>query len=537
MKKYLLFLLLGLLSIPYGKLLSQPVNSNYLIEHGVSPKILDAAASGFMQEGRFIQEVTITSKQGDEKKVYHIDVIYDPEYDEGMDVRIVNHSGELSKSDLKKLKKYIEKSHYFSRMSKNYIYDESSLNLLAQKGDTTILEFYYQKKDVDPYLNYVKKIKGFIYFVQDQLEKVVLVNTKPLKGGVTDYRKEVYYAKAEGRGGYIVSAIVEKIKIAKGNKVTLLEIRKKTLDYQDNKGVPVVWKGKEGDHSSLYTSHNTIKVKLGGALPLLGKEATKMGYQLPRPYGLAAFVYAHNQLMQFTGLQVAFDEGKMIDLQNLFELDNSAVTQSTFMPLVKADVWVFPFLNVMAIVGGGKNDLEGELVLNEDLRQFVNELVDKVNDLPDWIIDIPDLPNLPRSLPVSTTVRSEVYGGGATLAGGVGDFNLSVNYQLMFTRMVEANTTNMVNVITPLVGYMSPFGINFMLGAQGQFYNTALTGYFNITDNDGITHRLDYIVDFEPIQWNAIVGVYKSFYKHWEMSFQAGFGQRTSLTAVVGYRF
>jgi hypothetical protein len=135
------------------------------------------------------------------------------------------------------------------------------------------------------------------------------------------------------------------------------------------------------------------------------------------------------------------------------------------------------------------------------------------------------------------SIRSEIYGGGATLAGGVGNFNLTVNYQLIFTKMVEANTVNMVNIITPMVGYMVPFGVNFMLGAQGQFYNTALTGYFDLTDNNGDLHRLDYQVDFEPIQWNAIVGVYKNFNKHWEMSLQTGFGERTSVTAVFGYRF
>jgi hypothetical protein len=191
----------------------------------------------------------------------------------------------------------------------------------------------------------------------------------------------------------------------------------------------------------------------------------------------------------------------------------------------------------MAIVGGGRNNLDGELVLSDDLHDFVdrvNEIIDKV---PDWIIDLPNIPNLPKSLPVNMTIRSEVYGGGLTLAGGAGNFNLSVNYQLIFTKMVEANTLNMVNIITPMAGYMTPLGINVMAGAQGQFYNTALTGYFDITDNNGGLHRLDYQVDFEPIQWNAIVGIYKNFLEHWEMSFQVGFGQRTSVTAVFGYRF
>jgi hypothetical protein len=247
---------------------------------------------------------------------------------------------------------------------------------------------------------------------------------------------------------------------------------------------------------------------------------------LPRPVGVAGFVYAHDQLMEFTGLKVAFNGGNMVDLENLFMLDDSKVTQTSTIYMAKADVWLFPFLNLMAIVGGGKNDLVGELVLNKDL-------VDFFNGLPDWI----DIPNLPQAAPINSSVTSEIYGLGATLAGAVGDFNLSANYQLMFTKIIEANTTNDVHIITPMVGYMSPFGVNFMLGGQGQFYNTQLKGFFDFEDVDGNMHRLDYLVDFEPIKWNAIVGLYKGFNKHWEMSVQIGFGQRTSFTGVFGYRF
>jgi hypothetical protein len=146
------------------------------------------------------------------------------------------------------------------------------------------------------------------------------------------------------------------------------------------------------------------------------------------------------------------------------------------------------------------------------------------------------VPNLPKSFPVNSSVTSEIYGGGATFAGGVGDFNMTINYQLMFTKIVEANTTNTVHIITPMVGYMSPFGVNFMIGAQGQFYNTQLKGFFELDDSLGNSHILDYKVDFEPIKWNGIVGFYKGFSKHWEMSMQVGFGQRTSVTAVFGYR-
>ena len=91
----------------------------------------------------------------------------------------------------------------------------------------------------------------------------------------------------------------------------------------------------------------------------------------------------------------------------------------------------------------------------------------------------------------------------------------------------------MANVITPMVGYMFPMGLNPMVGAQGQFYDTKINGFINLDNGD----RVNYNVDFEPSTWNAILGIYKGFAEHWEIAIQAGFGERSSLTVLAGYRF
>jgi hypothetical protein len=526
MKKVLLSILLILGVVLFLKAQQDsPVNSNYLIEHGISPRVLDAAASLFMQDGYFLNNIHMTVDKDGVVKSYDIDVIFDPDYKDGMDIRIVNKSNNLSRKEKKKLKRYIEKSHYFSRMSKNYLYDESTLKLVSNENGNMVLEFYYQKKDVDPYLRNIKRMKGMIYLKDGLLEKVVLTNVRPLKNKVTSYKKIVFYSKVED-GGYIVTRMEEEIISVKGKHTVTTRIESNVLAYNTPEGEVLSWNDKPHEEKDITGNYDTIKVKLGGPLPLLGKQAVKLGYQLPRPVGVAGFVYAHDQLMEFTGLEVSFDEGSWVNLENIFALDDSKVKQLSTIYLAKADVWLFPFFNVMVIVGAGVNDLQGELVVNEDLRDFFE-------DLPGWIIDVP---NLPKSFPVNSSVTSEIYGGGATFAGGVGDFNMTINYQLMFTKIVEANTTNTVHIITPMVGYMSPFGVNFMIGAQGQFYNTQLKGFFELDDSLGNSHILDYKVDFEPIKWNGIVGFYKGFSKHWEMSMQVGFGQRTSVTAVFGYR-
>ncbi len=68
---------------------SKPINSNYLFEQGVSPRILDIAASDLLQDGSFSSNVVINVNDGSSTEQYKMQVIYDPTYEEGMDVRIV----------------------------------------------------------------------------------------------------------------------------------------------------------------------------------------------------------------------------------------------------------------------------------------------------------------------------------------------------------------------------------------------------------------------------------------------------------------
>jgi len=503
--------------------IQEPVNSNLLYSNGITPRTLDFAVSALLQDGEFSQDVKLTIKNDSLEKDFLLELIYDPEVPERMDIQLVVKSGNLSKKEKKKMIRFIEESHYFSRQSHGHLFDESSLKLVRSTNDTIVLSYLYKKKDIEPYLANIKRFTGKIFIVHGQLEKIELTNTKKLKHGINNYKKEIHYQRTED-GGYIVTSYTERFTDKKGNQFNLEAI---TSNYQLSNGSEIMWEGKPAKDVEATVVRDTLDVNLGGKLPFLGKAATKMGFKLPRPYGVAGFIYAHSQNMDFTGLEVGFDNNKMVNLDNLFALEDSRVVQSTYMPLVKADVWIFPFLNVMFIAGGGENKLDGELVINQEVRDFFDKL-------PGWIIDIP---NIPRSIPIVTTITSEVYGGGLTLAGGIDNVNFSVNYQLMFTKIVEAHTTNMVNVVTPMIGYMTPFGLNLMLGGQGQFYNTKISGFIELNDKSGNPHKLNYNVNFEPIKWNAIVGIYKGFSNHWEMSFQAGFGQRTSLTAILGYRF
>ena len=103
----------------------------------------------------------------------------------------------------------------------------------------------------------------------------------------------------------------------------------------------------------------------------------------------------------------------------------------------------------------------------------------------------------------------------------------------MFATVSDVNTTTKAEVVTGLVGYMLPFGMNVMAGAQGQFYEPGIGGSLDLESGGSI----DFLVDFEPRRWNFFGGIYKGFAKHWEITLQVGIGSRSSLSALLGYRF
>ena len=504
---------------------TDPLNSNYLIENGVSPGVLDVAANTTLLDAKMSQYVSLESKGPEDSdfKKQDLEFIYDPEFKDGLDLRVVSQG--LTKKENKYLTKYIEKSHSFSRLSRRNLYDESTLKVLEENGDEVILEFFYDKRDVDPYLKSIKRMKGNIYFQGGELVKVVLKNYKPLSKGIENYAREVYFDRNKTSGGHVPSKVVERFSRKEKDGVYEYVITSIAHSIETFEGQELSWEGKENVKSPFESEEvDTLDVQLGWFLPLFGKPATKLGYKLPRPIGVNIFAHFQDQSSQFTGIAIGMNDEDLVSFNDLFDLDQATIRATGSVTMAKVDVWLFPFLNVMALAGTGKNRIQGNWPLDEDVKQGLADY--------GWLIGL-DPENIPDAITLDDEIDSFVYGFGATLAGGAGDWNFNLAYQFMLNNTPAANTITEAHVLTPLIGYMTPIGVNVMLGAQGQFYDTNVNGFIELDDGQ----ILNYSVDFKPENWNAIFGLYKGFAKHWEIALQAGFGARESVTAVFGYRF
>src|SRR4030095_13167664 len=92
------------------------------------------------------------------------------------------------------------------------------------------------------------------------------------------------------------------------------------------------------------------------SLPILGAKATKAGYNLPYSAGLSVQYFWQESDLLIDNLQVGFNNGPMYNLDEIvrFDVARAKASATTFRP----DIWLFPFLNIYAILGKAKASTE-----------------------------------------------------------------------------------------------------------------------------------------------------------------------------------
>jgi len=82
-------------------------------------------------------------------------------------------------------------------------------------------------------------------------------------------------------------------------------------------------------------------------LPILGKKAAKMGFDLPYSAGFSSqYVWQRSELV-ISDLNVGFNNGPLYNLDEIVRIDK-AIAESNIIN-VRPDIWVLPFLNVYGI--------------------------------------------------------------------------------------------------------------------------------------------------------------------------------------------
>lgn len=83
------------------------------------------------------------------------------------------------------------------------------------------------------------------------------------------------------------------------------------------------------------------------SLPILGKKATKAGFNLPYSAGINVnYLWQESDLI-IENLQLGFNHGPMKDISEIVRFNNATSTASAIN--IRPDIWLLPFLNVYGI--------------------------------------------------------------------------------------------------------------------------------------------------------------------------------------------
>ncbi|HJQ98066.1 MAG TPA: hypothetical protein VJ826_07100 [Candidatus Polarisedimenticolaceae bacterium] len=133
-------------------------------------------------------------------------------------------------------------------------------------------------------------------------------------------------------------------------------------------------------------------------LPFLGEEARKRGIELPATFGIGVVYYHLDRAIEISDVRVGRNGEAPQSVSDFAHLGSDSRVDNVNL---KADVWILPFLNLYAIVGGIWNESQ-------------------------TTIDVMLPPLLPggapreKTLTVPTEMTGTVGGLGMTLAGGYG---------------------------------------------------------------------------------------------------------------------
>ncbi len=281
-------------------------------------------------------------------------------------------------------------------------------------------------------------------------------------------------------------------------------------------------------------------------LPIWGKEAREQGYVLPLPFGISIIGLQQRQPFQVNNIGLAFKDtsSQLIDnvIKKTILATDLTVEDSTIN--ARADVWLFPFLNIYALVG--QTDATSRLDLNinasipDQPLATCNLLGLNFEQTSGGLLGPKGNCLIEATTPIKLDIKGDNIGAGMTIAGGYGDFfgMLDVNFTSSDLDIAEENAE--VIVTSARIGWNGAFGAlggSLWLGAMHQ--NVKQTLNIPIPGIANQPSGVKVIIEQEassPV--NYLLGGRLNFTEAWEMIIEtnAGFADRQQFLMQISYR-
>ncbi|MUL03862.1 TonB-dependent receptor [Aliivibrio fischeri] len=277
----------------------------------------------------------------------------------------------------------------------------------------------------------------------------------------------------------------------------------------------------------LFLSYSSSLFAESFTLPIWKDEAEARGYDLPEAFGLNVSYMKQTQDISVDSIGFNGKLPILGDLNNLVDVQAGAGEQMSEVLTLRADVWLFPFLNLYGIVGQLKGYSETTIQVSTGLG-FIDKKI--------------------KPRPFRLDLNGTLYGAGFVLAGGYKDVFALADASYTETELNVIDGTISSIVISPRIGYdFNRLGapLRLWVGAMYQDVEQSLSG--NLTDI-GLTGSLGSLVGkvdngrFNVEQhlvtpWNPLIGMQYKLHDRLYLLGEAGLGDRKSIFFTVDMRF
>lgn len=282
----------------------------------------------------------------------------------------------------------------------------------------------------------------------------------------------------------------------------------------------------QGEHAPRVWDYN---------LPFMAQAVIDEGYDLPLPYGVGVTYANVTQDMFLNELEVGIN-GADKEPFAFVSFDNAHAKNDTLQ--LKLDTWLFPFMNVFALLG----KIDGEAPL--DVVLDGNDSLDHLGI--DCSAPGPTHPLCSRMqdqeviLSIVAPFSGNTYGLGMTLAGGWSNWFVAVPIALTYADMDGTQTDGKALSVTPRFGRAFNLGRkgNLSIFAGGNYLEADLTVTGQVSTPDGLL-TVDYTVEQQNAdRWNTLLGFNWDFNKHisWAAEYNGFTGSREAFITSIVWR-
>ena len=554
-----------------------PINSDPLTIRGISPRVLDIALFP-MSQGLYWEMLMNYQSVNDagEPRSERFRMIFDPYTDYGRDLYFEFENE--PRQSLKRYKRSLEvtmgKDNYVRKEDR--LYDPKSFRVRQAGEGHEIISFRYDKARVPSSLRWLTFLQGEVHVIDGVLDRIEFTAEKTIeRDGVRnrDYRSTVGFGAVDEFGGYVIDWTEERFTLRHKRNWVPLHTWGRMLKYRHSESGELAWQhapdelfvnkptasqpaiahtdapsapleapqrsprvpvAPSGDDvldevvvtsktrqeiTDEFDTAETVRLDLRRKLPYYADEVRKLGFELPKTYGIGLIGLWQNaeiDLFDVTvgGISVVEDIPLIDALGSDFNSNISSLQ-------VRGDMWILPFLNLSVIAGNLETDTDVTLRFTP-LFQTIYKL-ETGEDLPEFV-----------HFPSATTAKTLGFGLTTGLQYENLIFTASANYAWAVTNETESEINTLI--LLGMVGYdFGDIGMQVLTGVQYQKTDRIVLGRLYPADRaDPVEFGIG--IDIEETMF--LLGINKDIGRNWNLNAFGGLnGTRSSFMAGFGYRW